>query len=276
MTVRALRTRRRPRPAALRLTERDLDLLTALGRCRFLTTRQLAELAFWGSREAARKRLRRLFDQGLVRAWVPDGNLGRENVYSLDRPGARLLGEPPEGRDWPVPRGLDRELEHLLAANGIRIALALGLPEAGGELVYWLADWELKVRFRERVVPDGLFAVRWPEGERAYALEIDNRSRSPRRFLAKILRYRAALARSRGLYGFEALPVLVVGRDAEYLERYRRALARTQLGARVWFAALAEVLREGASGPIWRSAEGRCLSLRTLPNGREGSSIVSS
>jgi hypothetical protein len=49
----------------VRLVERDRWLLEALAKMRFLTTRQLARLAFGGSRWAANKRLRKLFDAGL-------------------------------------------------------------------------------------------------------------------------------------------------------------------------------------------------------------------
>lgn len=74
-----------------RLTERDAWLLEALATMRFLTTTQLARLFFAGSRSAANKRLRRLFDAGLVRVWVR--SLSQDNVYSLTRAGLNALRE---------------------------------------------------------------------------------------------------------------------------------------------------------------------------------------
>src|SRR5262245_21936260 len=111
----------------VRQTERDLWILASLGTLRFATTSQLGRLHFGGSRWAANKRLRKLLDAGLVRTWVRQ--LAEENVYSLERAGARLLGDPPEEdtKAPHVPRGLDGNLDHLLAINDFRISLALGL-----------------------------------------------------------------------------------------------------------------------------------------------------
>src|SRR5713226_4851410 len=112
MTLRTRRTERRREPRRLRLTRRDPWILEALGKMRFLTTTQLARLAFQGSRWATNKRLRKLLDRGLVGVWVR--NLAQENVYSLDRAGLRLLTEQDENASWSVPRGLEGNLDHLL------------------------------------------------------------------------------------------------------------------------------------------------------------------
>ena len=87
--VRHSRFVRRQATVDIRLQDRDAWLLGALGRMRFLTTSQLAQLGFGGSRWAANKRLRRLLDAGLVRVWVRD--LAKENIYSLDRAGAKTF-----------------------------------------------------------------------------------------------------------------------------------------------------------------------------------------
>ncbi len=74
----------------IRLVERDLWILEGIAKMRFVTTGQIAKLYF-PSRWAARKRLRRLFDVGLLRVWVR--NLSDENIYSLTRAGAIALEE---------------------------------------------------------------------------------------------------------------------------------------------------------------------------------------
>ena len=61
---RARRAERQPGRGACRPTPRDAWLLEALGKMRFLETRQIARLAFGGSRWAANKRLRKLLDRG--------------------------------------------------------------------------------------------------------------------------------------------------------------------------------------------------------------------
>jgi hypothetical protein len=165
-------------------------------------------------------------------------------------------------------------LEHLVALNDVRVALAVSLPDAGGEILWWRSDWELRGRFREPVVPDALFMVRWQaEGEQAFSLEVDNVTHSQRRFLAKLLGYASRGPRTRGFYGLTEPVVLVVLRDAGWLERYRLVAQGSSLRFRIWFATLSDVGRRGATGEIWRSADGeRSHSLRdlgTLPYGKE-------
>lgn len=241
---------------------------------RFLTTTQLARLAFQGSRWAASKRLRKLLDAGLVRAWVR--NLAEENVYSLDRAGARAL-EAQDGDGGPraVPRGLDGNLDHLLAINRVRISLALGLAEAGGEIRWWRSDWELRAHGRQRVIPDALFEVQWDGAEdQTFVLEVDNQTRSSQAFLKKTLKYGAVRYRGQGIYGVNDFVTLVVGRDPEWVERYRVSLARTHLGFQTWFTTLQAVEEKGAVGLIWKSVNMQeHYSLRdlvSLPYGKEG------
>jgi DNA-binding transcriptional ArsR family regulator len=131
------RSRQRRAVRAMRrvvLTSRDREILTAIGKLRFTTTMQLARLYFGGSRSAANKRLRKLYDGRLVRAWVRE--LARENVYTVDRRGGVLLASESDRSTYTVPRGLDGHLDHLLAVNEVRIALAQGLSEDEAE-IHW-------------------------------------------------------------------------------------------------------------------------------------------
>ena len=83
------------RGAAVRVTERDRWLLEALTKMRFLSTRQIANLYFEGSRWNANKRLRRLFDAGLLQVWVR--RLSEDNIYAISPKGLRVLNEHTEG-----------------------------------------------------------------------------------------------------------------------------------------------------------------------------------
>lgn len=85
------RAARRTDGPRLRRTERDFWVLEALAKMQFLTTRQIGHLLFNGSRSAANKRLRKLFDAGLIRVWLR--SLNTDNVYALALPGRRLLEE---------------------------------------------------------------------------------------------------------------------------------------------------------------------------------------
>ena len=256
------------------LTERDIWLLEALAKMRFLTTGQIAVLGFEGSRWAANKRLRKLLDGGLVCAWVR--HLAEENVYSVDRMGARRLGD---GKEAPrVPRGLDGNLDHLLAINQFRIALALGLEKAAGEIAWWRSDWELRGNVRACIVPDAFFAIRWAREERIYVLEADNNTRSARQFLRKLLGYASLLEQGGGAYRVSDLRVLVVTRDAGWLERYRQSLRILPMKSQVWFTTLAEAKEERAVGRIWKRTdediEYSLQELSTLPYGKDGGSSL--
>jgi hypothetical protein len=225
----------------VRVTARDRWVLEALGKLKFARTSHLARMAFGSSRWTGRRRLRRLFDAGLVRVWVP--RIDGPNVYSLTRRGAALVGP-----DVSAPGGLDGRLEHLLVVNTVRISLALTLPEAGGILVAWQSDWELERL--SPVVPDAIVRVAWGDGaEMTYALEVDNRSRAPQAFVRKIAAYAGSC------YG-SAAAILVVGRDPRWLGRYREALGRVGLRAPVWFAPVTAVEEAGAFGSIWEPVVG--------------------
>lgn len=174
-----------------------------------------------------------------------------------------------------VPRQLDGKLDHLLAINAVRIALAVTLPAAGGEIAWWRSDWELCGRGQARVVPDALFSVRWPGlGEQAFGLEVDRGTRSPRRFLEKVLRYHSLAYRSAALHGVDDCTILVVGNDSRSLERYRAAVAHVRLTTVMWFTTLHGLEQSGAMGAIWRPAavESRhsLRDLSGLPYRKEG------
>lgn len=265
------RTVVRPETASARLMERDRWLLEALAKMRFLTTTQVAKLFFGASRAAANKRLRRLLDGGWVRAWVQ--SLSEDNVYSVTRATVNLLHEQNDdaAATVRVPRGLDPNLGHLLAINAVRIAFALDLGATGGQLSWWRSDWELRLPGRSRLVPDALFEVTWEDHIRAvYALELDRHTKTPQRFLKKILGYAAARFQANRVFGDDPVTILVVGAELRWVERYRAGVAHLRLHLPIWFAPL-QAVTEDALGEIWLAATGdREYSLRalqTLPYG---------
>jgi len=259
---------------AARVTERDTWILEALAKMRFLTTRQLARLFFQGSKWSANKRLRKLFDAGLVKVWLR--SLSEENVYSLTQKGRGLISQEVLKAGAQVPRGLDGNLEHLLAINQVRISMALGLPKIGGEIAWWRSDWELRAQGKARTIPDALFEVRWGTGEaRIFALELDNNTKSQRGFLKKILGYLSVHGRSESLYGVRDFITLVVGSDAAWVEKYREALAGSDLVTRIWFTTMEKLEERGVESEIWKAPgteENYSLQkIGSLPYGKEGS-----
>ena len=231
---------------------------------RFATTGQLARLHFGGSRSAASKRLRRLFDAGLLRAWVP--RLDGENVYSLTSRSARFIDDQKSGPCSPAPRGVDGNLEHLLAVGSVRVAIAMTLDD-GAELRSWRSYWELEPQFKEPVIPDALFEVHSRNGHQVFAIEVDRTTPSPQAFVRRILNYEAMGGRGYGVSGFA---LLVVGSKESWLERYRERVAQHPLRLPIWFAAYPEVEAKGAQA-AWRSLKGEIVpSLRALLAVRNG------
>jgi hypothetical protein len=266
MVKRARRAEARRERGEIRLTPRDIEILEAIGRMRYVTTAQLARLSFAGSQWAARKRLRRLLDAGCLRCWVP--RLDAPNIYALTRRGARILGEPgPEGEPWPAPRALDGRLEHLLAINSLRVALAVTLEAEDAVIHWWRSDAELARRSSQVVVPDALFRVAWPDAAHIFALEVDRTPPAPQMFIRRLLRYQGFGTQ---VLGVEAFTLLVVGSKALWVERAQQRAGSLGLGLPVSFGMFDAVQADGARAE-WRSSRGDVHpSLRAVASAAKG------
>jgi hypothetical protein len=265
MRQRTGRTSHRNPRYKLRVTERDLWILEASAKMRFATTSQLAALFFEGSRWSANKRLRKLLDSGLLNVWVR--SLSEENIYSISKKGLVAIEEKnfTLSYETKIPSSLDENLSHLLAINDVRASLALSLPEVNAEILWWRSDWELRSHGRERIIPDGLFLVEW-QGlkEQPYALEVDNNTRSSRNFMKKILAYGSLKFRGKGIYGVTD-PIILVGcSDRKWMERYRTSITQLGRNHQIWFAAIEEIKREGATSAIWVNGSEKKRSLLEL------------
>ena len=116
------RSRRdRPTKRAGRLTERDIELLTFVGRSRVATTEALA-MAFFGDRSTCSRRLARLTGAGLLRVQVE--HLNAPNLYTLsERAAEHLVAEGIDEDALHVGRFPKREaLEHLRHLAELRAA----------------------------------------------------------------------------------------------------------------------------------------------------------
>ena len=243
--IRHSRTLRRQKKILIRIQERDKWILHALAKMRFLTTTHLAHLYFGDRKGMATKRLRKLFDAGLIRVWVRD--LAKDNIYGLDRTGVRLLEDKDRNNHaYAVVRGLDGNLDHLLGINTVRVSLASGLPDVGGALISWRSDWEISRRTSHRIVPDAEFTIQWEGlGRQSFRLEFDGNSRSVEGFLKKMLRYDALG------YGRSPSMILVVGKNQNWVHRYKTALCQMHGASPVWFTTLASIEDKGAVSRIW-------------------------
>lgn len=198
-------------PQRLRITARDMDILRAVARFRFLSSEQIVSVV-GGSPATLAVRLKKLFRNAYLdrprnqhvqlAQFFDEGN--RPLVYGLGRKGARLLAESGEGidprLDWTTKnrRATASFLAHTLETADAMIAFDLACRAAASvrlidhyELLPFMPEATRKLRdpFRCRVevrvkgqalplpiavVPDRLFSLAYPDGTRHnYALELD-------------------------------------------------------------------------------------------------------
>lgn len=198
-------------PPGLRITERDIAILIAVARFRFLTSHQIARLV-GGSAQAMLVRLKLLFyhafldrpphQHSQLAMFFDDGN--RPLVYGLARKGASLLaelGSAVDGRlDWTTKnaRATSQFLAHTIEVADVMIDVDLAVRADGSlrlidhhDLIpYFPADRRrLRDPFRCRVdvrmpgqsvafaigvVPDRLFSIAYADATRHnYAVELD-------------------------------------------------------------------------------------------------------
>jgi hypothetical protein len=239
-----------------RLTRRDLDVLSGLGRHRFLTARHLA-LLHYPSQGVAARRLRQMLAKRLV-VDVPAGSRRHERAYALTGVGARALHrarDSPALTTLPDDRRSSLFVNHTLARGDLYVCLEL-LHRAGElQLLSWrhAAD-ELSSTARVRVdgtlrrvmlVPDAAFVVRARGRDDAFVVEVDMGTVALERMRVRYAAYWRWWRAGGGeaLFGSMPLRILTLTAGAGRLERLRRAAASTSDHPTrlFWFASLDEV-----------------------------------
>lgn len=237
----------RVRGRGIRLRGRDVDILLALAKMRLLRTTDIARL-FFGAGGTTQKRLRKLFDAGLVRTVVTD--LAKENRYALTRFGHAFLVEARDDQDVPpfraAPHIDGRSVAHLDFLNQYRIALALGAARHGLELRTFLPEWELRSRDpHAKPVPDALATLVGDQGAWQLAVEIDTGSQAPRIVERKVEHYQEAVTNG-GIFGSRSPLVLIVTAKQRRARTLARAVQRKGVtSVRVALGVSPEVLEDG-------------------------------
>lgn len=248
------RTHRPPR-RDYRVTERDLDILHAIGRCQVAATRHLLQLFFRDRRTCAR-RLSRLHALGLLSVHVP--RLDGENLYTLTALGEETLVEAGFEADL-LHRGRGtarRDLGHLLAINDVRVAFAVACrdtPEVTLEL--FLADPDLRRRAGASTpayIPDALVRLRTSQGAIGLVLEVDAGTESATFFASTKGRTLASLAREgKSCWGLDPWRPVVVARSRRRLHTLAPRLLAEGC-ERGWLGAdLSTVLKVGVLAPVF-------------------------
>lgn len=254
----------RPASRFVRVTERDLELLRALGRMRLATTSQIRRLFFTDAPSAqeagamsvagrdprargytaATKRLAKLHALGLLRVHLLE--LNAENLYGLSPAGRALLvseGMVPE--ELHVQRSILRSDAHLVGVNDIRIALVLAMRVRHDvQVEFFFADHDLKrqalkaSRKIPRYLPDALVRVVQGGGASiSLVLELDLGTEHRAQFAPKVAVTVEHARRGVPLWGLLPFRPLLLARGEDRL-RY-----------------LAEVIVAGGGGDLWLIAD---------------------
>lgn len=238
------------------MTDRDLEIITALARFRLLSFEQVHRRFFAGrSKQAARHRLRLLEHRGWIRSWREPVVLGGHPGYAMpsdmglafarDRILALIRGTEVQRlvefmlplRDGKplklVPGIVPPFLAHQRECNH----LALRFIEAFGNALLWISTWERPFPNSSSGLalpqPDLVFVFRDNDGSHLVFLEHDRGYESLEHFSrAKVERYAELAVRpelSMELFGFERFDVWVTVIDP----RFRRPLDRLRALSRV-------------------------------------------
>ncbi|MDX9859231.1 MAG: replication-relaxation family protein [candidate division Zixibacteria bacterium] len=252
----------------LALTDRDRDILSLLDRHLLLTREHLQLLLDWPCITRINRRLRQLFDAGLVeRRFMPVQSGSAPAIYYLGREGIRHLASISEAdsdmllrRRRRIRRMPDSTLAHDLAISDFAasfIRCCSKIP--GGEWISWLNEYEFLNACRTARVP--LAIMPRPDGYGRYAInrllyhfcvELDTGSESLRRLRLKLQAYDNAQSSGyfRRTFKLSRLTVLIVttttGRAASFNAKLPQASS-----LRVLVGTLREVTQNPLFALVW-------------------------
>lgn len=224
---RASRRARVPKRGA-RLRDRDVEVLLAVAKMRLVRTTELTRL-FFSAKGTCQKRLRKLYDAGLLRVVVTD--LASENRYAITRLGHTFLENAIEPGDVPTfrppPRVDGRAVLHLDLLNAYRVGLATGAEQHGVKLVRFRPDWELRAEDpRAPLVPDALASLKTTGRELGLAVEVDVCTEALHIIRHKLVRYAEIHANRTTLFGMKIDVLLFVVAT----QRRARSIAKLLFG----------------------------------------------
>jgi hypothetical protein len=194
-----------------------------------------------------------------------------ELVYALDRAGADLLTDvlaiDRAQLKWRAHRNLIGLLflEHRLAANEVRIAMTLGAPRVGGELVHWYNEPSIEEDVVDPVEgvppmsfrPDAYLRLRFADGHVLNAfLEVDRSSESYARIAAKVRRYLVYKEHRlfRSSVGARSFRVLSTVPSQRRLDALKRVIEEAGGRRMFWLTRAADVGELNLEAPVWSVA----------------------
>ncbi len=271
------RTSRAKNPPRFNVVERDIQLIRAILKYRFLNTRHV----WWLFPEASQKnmtiRLRYLFHHGyLDRVILPVSSSRDGMIYAMTEKGAALLAEH-EGIDrsevkWNRYLNVVQptHIQHLLAINDVLISLrhTLELAKAEGTLSDYRVyrgdpkKHRLTVQVRDldghrsnaSVIPDAILVLQPPQGEHGvFFIEVDRATMSTGRWQEKVVVYREYSQSAQLQQTWKANWAIVL--TVTTSERRLASIAEktVALGGRrgFWFTTSGEITPDTALNQLW-------------------------
>jgi hypothetical protein len=291
-----------PGGIAFTLTDRDIDILSAVNRCRFMRTGQIWRLVFPGntSMQSCRRRLKYLYHNEFLERVVPFVQIGKgsaETAYCLGKLGRAFLETEGEkirtfSREHQVGRTF---LHHALDITEFRVHLETALRDHPVVALHrFTADFELKSHIQQAVgkhryklyeevvhpvnrrkypvFPDALIILRgrddFAKYQRLYFLEVDRGTMGLERIREKVIGYN--LYKQLKIYQkfgwFSSFTVLFQTSSSKRATNVRTALTDQAGSELVWVTDVGKV-RESTvlSEAIWVDSElnNRCVVKNT-------------
>lgn len=275
------------------LTERDLEILKAVNRYRYLKTIQIRRLIFKGnsSKQSAQRRLKYLYHYGFLGRIVPlipaGHGSGGDTAYFLDVNGANILKAAGEEVFFYKKSGQNEKtfLNHALDLSEFRINLELALKDHEMVDIHrFTCDFEMKSqtestvgyhryklfdevvhpinRVRYVVYPDGLIILKgkgkFENFQKLYFLEIDRGTEGLDRIRNKVTGFN--LYKKEGVFRkfgkFDDFKVLIQTSSEARANNMRKALTDLEGTDLVWITDYAKVDEKTiAHAPIWLSSQ---------------------
>ncbi len=247
-------------PGQAQVTARDrLLVLPLIGRVGVASSSQVCRYAGFPSADTCARRLRVLKNKKLVVVHTPGGSSG-ENLYTLTPQGQaeikRHIGDD-QVRLVQVRRGLPGDLDHDLAVVDAFVDASVAAARSNRfQLVRTVLDWELRAAGAgtASLVPDLVLVVDGPDGQRAFAVEVDRGTISPRRMAQKATLYRGLAQDRRGLVGVPDWVVLVLVPTKRRMNRIAEQVLDLNLPGGFWlYGVEGEVSDRTFFTDVWRT-----------------------
>ncbi|MGB1234676.1 MAG: replication-relaxation family protein [Planktomarina sp.] len=151
--------KREPKRVAFQITDRDLEIMRALNRYRYMRTGQIHQLLFSdnGTVQSARRRLRALYHHRYIARAQPYVQVGKpapEIAYYLDRKGRQLMRKENQTvKYWRKGGEVKYQfLEHALAVSQFRVDLEIAVSQMDDvSLDLFIPDFEMRKQAEEYV-----------------------------------------------------------------------------------------------------------------------------